>query len=854
MTLRSKWAALTFAAVLGALNAAEDAPALPPAVQRPVEFSKDVKPIFQTKCLTCHGPSQQMKGLRLDVNSAAMKGGDSGPVIAVGNSSQSKLILRVASSKDGFKMPPLGAPVTADEIGILRGWIDQGAVWPDSKTELHWAFRPIQNPPTPQVRQAAWVRNPIDSFILATLESKGISPSPEAGKATLIRRVSFDLIGLPPTPKEVSEFVQDSRPDAYERLVDRMLQSTHDGETWARGWLDLARYADSDGFEKDLFRPYAWRWRHWVIDALNRDMPFDEFTIQQIAGDLLPNAGIEEKVATGFHRNSLKNREAGVNRQEARFDEVVDRTNTVGTVWLGLTVGCAQCHDHKYDPIAQRDYYQLFAFFNQTDDMEIDAPLAGELGPHLAARPAYESERQKILEQSGIPALQAKWEPRIIGAMDHPGQNLDWDFSVTSMRAMLDHAERLLRKGAEQRNAKENRRLTDYFLSNPGPEVAKDKALSESIKQVRDKLRELGRGLPSLSQAETIAETSEPVKTFLAVRGDYRQKGAEVQPDTPHALPEFLRGGEPPRLRLARWLVSRENPLTARVAVNRMFQEFFGAGLVRTPDDFGTQGERSTHPELLDWLASTFRDGGWSMKRMHKLIVMSATYRQSSHAREDLKDKDPDNRLLARQSRLRLPAEEIRDAALASSGLLYPAVGGQSIRPPQPESVSKLTYANGAAWEESRGPERYRRGLYVHYQRTSPYPQMVNFDAPDSNTSCTRRRRSNSPLQALNLLNDPVFLEAAQALAMRVLREAPSNWDERLAYLFQVCLDRKPDAREKARLAAFFAQQKELLDRDTGSREQLAPNKMEGVAPAEIASLVAVGRGLMNLDEFITRE
>jgi mono/diheme cytochrome c family protein len=795
------------------------------SVAAPVDYARDVEPILRRNCHACHGPAQHMNGLRLDRPEDALRGSYSGPVILPGRSAESKLLQMVAGQVAGKIMPPAGARLAAAEIAILRAWIDQGARFPlpAAKTQhlTPALWRPVRRPAVP-----SGAGHPIDAFVRAALQAKGIEPSPEADRVTLIRRVSLDLTGLPPTPEEVDEFVADRRPEAYERVVDRLLASPHYGEKWARHWLDLARYADSDGFEKDLFRPWAWRWRHWVIEALNRDLPFDQFTIQQIAGDLLPNATVEQRVATGFQRNTLKNREAGVKREEARFEELVDQTNTVATVWLGLTLRCAQCHDHKYDPITQKDYYQLFAFFNSAEEADIDAPLPGEMGPYLRLRPEYEAKRRAVLEQFGIPALQSAWEPRMIRAMDDPGRDLDWDFSVTSMRAMVDHAERLLRKGPEKRSARESHRLTDYFLSTPGPDIAKDKEATERVRKAREKIRELDRTFPALSQAYTLAASSEPVRTYIALRGDYRRQGVEVEPNTPAALPPLPPGPEAARLRLARWLVSRENPLTARVAVNRMWQEFFGAGLARTSEDLGTQGEPPTHPELLDWLAAEFLDRGWSMKSMHRLIVTSATYRQSSRAREDLKDRDPDNRLLARQSRLRLSAELIRDAALAASGLLYPAVGGKSIRPVQPESISKLTYANGAAWQESEGPDRYRRGLYIHYQRTSPYPQLVNFDAPDSNTACARRRRSNSPLQALNLLNDPVFVEAAQALAARVRSEAaegPARWER----MFRLCLGRSPDPAERDRIATFYEQRKSLFE---------------------------LARALLNLDEFMTRE
>jgi Protein of unknown function (DUF1553)/Protein of unknown function (DUF1549)/Planctomycete cytochrome C len=845
---------------------AQESSQLPPAAEARVDFLRDVQPVLATRCHVCHGPSQQMNGLRLDSREAALKGGYTGPVIVPAKSPESKLILRVASSKDGFRMPPAGPPLTPKEVGILRAWIDQGAEWAETTTapkesqastgqkkSEHWAFRPIQRAQLPAVKQNSWVRNPIDAFVLARLESAGAAPSPEADKITQIRRLSFDLIGLPPTLQEVEQFLADDSPEAYERVVDRLLDSPHYGEKWARHWLDLARYADSDGYEKDQARPYAWRWRHWVIEALNRDMPFDQFTRQQIAGDLLPRSSPEPVVATGFHHNGLKNREAGVKREEARFEEMVDRTNTVGTVWLGLTVGCAQCHDHKYDPISQKDYYQLFAFLNNTQDVVVDAPLPGELGPYLQARPDYYKKRNGLLEEGRVLEMQAQWEAKIRQAKEDPGKNLDWDYALTEVRAMVDAADRLLRKQPDQRTQKENDELTDYFIGHPGPEIAKDKGTSERFKELQKKLQELDKSFPALSQAYAVIESPEPVRTHIAVRGDYKRDGLEVQADTPNFLPPLSKNNKLARIRLAEWLVSRENPLTSRVVVNRMWQEFFGRGLVRTSEDFGTQGEKPTHPELLDWLAAEFMDRGWSMKQMHKLVVMSATYRQSSQARPELKDRDPDNTLLAKQNRLRLTAEGVRDAALSASGLLYPSLGGESVRPPQPESVSKLTYG-GAKWEESQGKDRYRRGLYIHYQRTSPYPQLVNFDEPNSNTACTRRPRSNTPLQALNLLNDPVFSEAAQSLAIRALEEAPRTWESRLETLFQLCLSRKPSPNERERMARYFEKQKAIFQKDNRSVTLVAPNPVPGVEPAELATWVGLGRVLMNLDEFITRE
>ncbi|MFN8007311.1 MAG: PSD1 and planctomycete cytochrome C domain-containing protein [Terriglobia bacterium] len=834
------------------------------ATENPVDFVSEIEPIFHTKCYQCHGPDTQMVGLRLDKKVDALKGGYSGAVIVAGDSAQSKLIERVSSNKEGFKMPPADT-LTPAEIARLKAWIDQGASWPEStrtpvtsqkpslaERKAHWSFQPVHRPEPPTVKQGSWVQNPIDSFVLHKLESEGITPSPEADKTTLIRRVTFDLIGLPPSMEEVTAFLSDSSPDAYEKVVNRLLNSPHYGERWARQWLDLARYADSDGFEKDLPRPYAWRWREYVIEALNRDMPFDQFTIEQIAGDLLPKSAVDPKVATGFHRNGLKNREAGVKREEARFEELVDRTNTIGTVWLGMTVGCAQCHDHKYDPFTQKDFYQLYAFMNQTQDQTIDAPLPGELGPFLQHQPEYRKKRAELLAELDVPVLEAQWEANLRQAMDSPGKNLAWDYQVTGIRAMVDSVDLILRRDPDKRTTKENDGLTDYFVKSPGPDIEKDKAQREKFKELQKKLEDLDRSYPALSQAFVISQNPEPVKTFIAIRGDYRRAGIEVQPEIPAIFPAPPRTSAQPRLQFAQWIVSRENPLTGRVTMNRMWQEFFGRGIVRTSDDFGLQGEKPTHPELLDWLAVEFMDRDWSLKQMNKLIVMSATYRQSSHDRPDLREKDPANTLLARQNRLRLSAEGIRDAALFASGLLYPAVGGPSIRPPQPESVTKLTYGN-AKWEETTGKDRYRRGLYIHFQRTSPYPQLANFDEPNANNAASQRRRSNTPLQALNLLNDPVFTEAAQSLAMRALQEAPSDWNGRLDTVYEFCLNRKPNSIERDRLARFYWDQRRLFETTPDAIKILAPNPIAGSDPVDVAAWVGLGRVVMNLDEFITR-
>jgi hypothetical protein len=608
-----------------------------------------------------------------------------------------------------------------------------------------------------------------------------LSPSPEADRVTLIRRVSLDLTGLPPTPDEIDAFEKDTSADAFETVVDRLLASTHYGERWGRHWLDSARYADSDGYEKDTGRPFAWRYRDWVIRALNADTPFDRFTVEQLAGDLLPNATIEQKTATGFHRNTLTNKEGGADQEEFRVAAVVDRVSTTGKVWLGLTVGCAQCHDHKYDPVSQREFYQLFAYFNSDREADIAAPLPGE------------EEKVKADE-------------------------VKFDAKLGELKAAVDEGKVKKLPDAEQ--------------------TKRAKALAAHEKAA-----------PPVSKAMTMALGKER-PTHVMIRGDFLRKGVPVTPGTPAVLPA---PGGSTRLELARWLVSSDNPLTPRVTVNWVWAKFFGRGLVATAEDFGTQGEKPSHPELLDWLASEFKSsGGWSLKRLHKLIVTSATYRQSSSVSAEALKRDPLNVLLARQSRLRLEAEIVRDGALAASGLLNRTVGGPSIRPPQPPGISELTYANSAKWPVSTGPDRYKRGMYVWFQRTSPYPMLMTFDSPDSNVCVVRRERSNTPLQALTLLNDAVFVEAAQALARRVLSEKAGD-AERLSHAMRLCVGRTPTPAEGERLAKLLATFREL-SASADAAKLVGDHKPAGVELREAAAWVALARTLLNLDEFVTRE
>jgi hypothetical protein len=747
------------------------------------------------------------------------------------------------------------------------------------------------------VKNRAWVRNPIDAFILARLEKEDIKPSPEADRRTLIRRLSLDLLGLLPTPAEVQAFVNDTRPDAYERLVDRLLASLHFGERWGRHWLDLARYADSDGYEKDLPRPYAYVYRDWVIDAFNKDMPFDQFTIEQLAGDVVwamsqrVNGSVNEStsqrvnestgkqgidslthlpvdsfgplIATGFHRQTLTNREGGVDQEEFRIKAVKDRVDTTGTVWLGLSVACAQCHNHKYDPITQKEYYRLFAFFN--GDGEVDLPL---LPPN--EREAYEKAKKFFdEEQTKLKAALAIFEKERL-----PARLAAWEKSVKLPDAQLPAAiAEILAIPAERRSETQKAELTKYYRALDAEWAKRNDAVTEHAKKAP----------AEPTKAMTLMVNANPPQSHLHERGDFLRKGEEVQPGALAVLNEFKpANGKPNRLDLARWIVDPQNPLTARVTVNRVWQNLFGQGLVTTTNNFGTRGEKPSHPELLDWLATAFVSTGqrvngsmnesmsqrgnesmngstsqrvsgstkkqdidslthlpidpyrcgWSRKALIKLIVTSATYRQSSHHRADLAAIDPNNALLARQNRFRVEAEIVRDLSLSVSGLLDLKRGGASVVPPFPKEMATGQLTNEAL--KMPTGTHHRRGVYVHVQRTLTHPSLAAFDATDGNQCCVRRDRSTTPTQALTLLNDPVFAECAAALGKRLLKmNAPR--DERLAFAFRLCLSRPPSAAERAVLV-------ELVER----QQQLG-------ATAD-AVWTGVARTLLNLEEFTTRE
>ncbi len=768
-------------------------------------FESTIRPILRNNCQGCHNQKNRSSGLALDSRESVLAGGNRGPSAVAGDSAHSLIIDAVARSGE-LKMPPMG-PMKPESVEALKKWVDMGLPWPQAPQSKkhsaadHWAFQAIKPQQPPAVADESWVRNPIDQFILARLEKEKLKPSEEAPKLTLLRRVSLDLTGLPPTAEEIRLYLDDQRPDAYDRLVDRLLSSPHYGERWGRHWLDLARYADSDGYTIDSPRT-MWRYRDWVIRSLNADMPFDEFVIEQIAGDLLPNATTEQILATGFHRNTPSNFEGGIDFEQYRVEAVADRVATTGGVFLGLTLGCARCHDHKYDPVSQKEFYQLFSFYNQADEIDKEADRVDYLRPTL---------------ESPTPEEEAKHSA----------------FSA-QFRAL-------------------SREMVLYVR-----QLSKRKDLAEPWKDVglverSTNLRTIRRREPKVTVALVMRERTSPRANYIHLGGDFLRKGIAVSPGVPAILPP-LKNGTGTRLDLARWLVDRSNPLTPRVTVNRFWQHYFGKGIVETENDFGAMGATPTHPELLDWMAGQFVQSGWSMKAMHRLMVTSAAYRQSSKERQDLTAADPYNKFLGRQSRLRLDAEILRDAALVSSGLLTSTVGGPSVYPPIPEGAMSVTQVK-REWPTAQGPDRFRRALYTFFWRSAPHPGLVVFDAPDATQSCTRRVRSNTPLQALTLLNDEAYIEFAQGLANRVLREVPDNDQERLRRAFSLALGRPPGPAEQERLASFLSTQI-----DEFRTNQLNASEIAGKAGEEhkdlprFAAWTQVARVLLNLDDFMTRE
>jgi hypothetical protein len=775
-----------------------------PQPQAPVDFDREIRPILSNNCFACHGPDEKQRKakLRLDIRDGAfneLRAG--GHAVVAGDPVKSELLRRVLSDDPTERMPPpkSNKRLTREQVDLLRRWIEQGAKWSE-----HWAFVPPKRPPLPQVQRRGWTRNPIDFFTLARLEKEGLTLSPEADRVRLIRRVTFDLTGLPPTPAEVEAFLADGSPDAYEKVVDRLLNSPAYGERMAMEWLDAARYADTHGYHIDSGRDMT-RWREWVIDAFNHNLPFDRFTVEQLAGDLLSGATLEQKVASGFNRNHMINFEGGAIPEEYHTAYVVDRVNTTATVWLGLTMNCAQCHDHKYDPISQKEFYQLYAFFNNLPEKGLDG-ADGNAAPKIKA-PTREQQRQLAELEQALKRLDEQLAARMARV------------SPVELKGLL-----------EQRTT-----------------ILKERSVLE-------------KAIPT---AMVMEEMPRPRDTFLLLRGEYDKKGEKVTAGVPAVFPPLPQGQPVNRLALARWLVDPGHPLTARVTVNRYWQMLFGTGLVKTTEDFGSQGERPSHPELLDWLATEFVGNGWDIKNLIRLMVTSATYRQSSVLTPALKAKDPDNRLLGRASRLRLQSEFIRDQALAVSGLLNREVGGSSVFPYQPEGLWQelASRGDGKRWSaqyyvQSHGQDLYRRTMYTFWKRACPPPTLMTFDSPDRETCSVRRQRTNTPLQALVLMNDPTYVEAARKLAERMMREAKAP-EERIAFAFRLATARQPTKTELAVLRGIYEDE---LQTYRGNRQAalrlLAVGESardERLAIEELAAWTVVASTILNLDETITR-
>ena len=991
-------------------------PSQPPSTAgRGGDFATRVWPILQDSCYGCHSGNRPIGGLRLDARSFAMR------AITPGNGKDSRIIHRL-KGLDGEAQMPMGmAALNGAQIDAIAAWIDKGAEWPDALAgEEHWAYLKPVMPTVPAVKDVQWPRNPIDYYVLALLEKEGLKPSPEASKETLIRRLSLDLVGLPPTPAEVETFLKDARPDAYERLVDRLLASDRYGERWARLWLDLGRYADSNGYEKDERRS-MWPYRDWVIKALNSNMRFDQFTIEQIAGDMLPNATQDQKIATGFLRNSMFNGEGGVDPEENNWNMQLDRATTVSNALLGSTMGCAECHDHKFDPFTQKQFYSMVAFFNNADfgknaaaltEPVLDLPAPAQEAKRDALNAEIKKWQSQLNDDSDTAqARQKAWEKSIVDAEVgwqalHPlraesaggstmtvsadgsvlasGLNPETDTYTLEARVPLREitgirlealpdaslprggpgrdyygnfmirevnvdagpsAAKLARvavketamddsNGAGQQGpgkkfpqlwvvdvSKEenNQRLPRQMVMvlakpitvdangllriaivqategghqgigrfrlsvtgsatpkrvveitaalRPVLSVAPDQRTKQQVTQmaaryrnqaeellpIRNTIKDLQAQVQALGIPTTLVMSENAVITHpgatIRIRGSFTSKGADVEAGIPSFLGTLPAGEPQNRLGLAKWLVSRDNPLTARVAVNHIWETYFGRGIVETAEDFGTQGSRPSHPELLDWLATEFMDRGWDMKAMHRLIVTSATYRQSSKATPEAMAKDPANILLSRGARYRVEAEMVRDITLSVSGLLSAKMGGPSVFPYQPNGVWELPYEKDSdTWVMSEGEDKYRRGLYTFIRRAAPYPAMTVFDATSREYCTPRRSHTDTPLQALTTLNDPAFFEAAQAMARRIEREGGSDAKARIDYGFVLATSRHPAGAERDLLMTAFETERKYF---TGHMTEATA--IAGKADAELAAWTMLSRDLLNLDETLTR-
>jgi hypothetical protein len=1011
---------------------------------QPVDFDRQVRPILSNTCYACHGPDEEQResGLRLDIREDAIGPAESGkPAIVPGDPEHSTLVSRTHSTKNGIKMPPPESNKTLSDADkeILRRWVAEGAEY-----RQHWSFAPPRRAKLPVVKNQSWVRDPIDRFILAKLEAEGLTPSPEASKETLVRRLTLDLTGLPPTLEEIDAYLADDRPDAYENLVDRLLASPHFGERMAVDWLDAARFADTHGYHIDSGRDMT-RWRAWVIDAYNANKPFDDFTVEQLAGDLLPNPTVGQLVASGFNRNHMINFEGGAVPEEYHTAYIVDRVNTTSTVWLGLTVACAQCHDHKFDPITQKEYYQLFAFFHnvpengldgskgnaapvikvptpeqqaaidadRSETLEIESRLAGPWPELDEAQKAWEADHGAVvptwavvnplemksaggatltvepggaISATGVNPANDTYTIRISGPIGGvtavrletlnddslkgkgPGRSVNGNIVMTDVRIALNgsngaskplkiaaasadfsqetfpiayaiddqpqtgwaidpqegtaHAAifrldepivpqgdstleitldfqsifashqlgrfRLsltraenpttdtipveiasaLKVAADERNDAQRNMIRSFYRTAISIE---GRTLESRRKALQETLRKLDESLPT---AMVMREMPEPRDTFMLMRGEYDKKGEKVEAATPAALPPLPEGMPANRLGLARWLVDPSQPLTSRVVVNRIWQMFFGTGIVETSGDFGIQGALPSHPELLDWLAVEFMrptDAAgestgrrWDVKAIVRRMVLSSTYRQSSTVTPERLAADPEDRLLDRAPRLRLQAEFVRDQALAISGLLKHRIGGPSVSPYQPSGLWEelMSRSDGAAWSaqtytQSHGDDLYRRTMYTFWKRTSPPPTLSTFDAPDREVCTVRRSRTNTPLQALVLMNDPTYVEASRHLAERIMGQKGASADDRISFAFRLATARTPSDEERSVLREFFeAELAHYRQHPDAAKELLSVGESPvngALDPAELAAWTAVSSAILNLDETVTK-
>jgi hypothetical protein len=825
------------------------------AAEPQMDFNRDIRPILSENCFYCHGQdgNQRQADLRLDVRDAAVEAG----AIVPGSLADSQLIERIRTSDPELKMPPASSNrhLTDEQIALLEQWVANGAQY-----ATHWAFQPLSRPEPPAVEQRDWGRTPVDAFVLAKIESAGLQPAPEADRATLIKRLYADLLGLPPDPAEVERFVVSREPDAYERLVEQLLASPRYGERMALPWLDAARYADSNGFQQDG-DTWQWVWRDWVVEALNEDLPFDDFTVWQLAGDLLPEATVKQKVASGFNRNHLLNGEGGAIAEEQRFVILFDRIDTTSTVWLGLTMACAQCHDHKYDPLTMRDYYSLMDAFNRVPESGVPQRFSARIrvAPPLVELPTEENNARIADMNARIAAVQAEadrladaafagWREGVLaGSLESDGRGLP--------EALLA----ILRKAADQRSEEESKSLAEGLRKHFSEKVRP--ALSAQIPQFSEldnRRRELAEYQADQIPRVMIMSDAQPRETAILDRGEYLKPTEKVAFATPAFLPPLPPEAPRNRLGLAQWLVSDEQPLTARVHVNRVWQHFFGAGIVKTAEDFGVQSEYPLHLDLLNWLAAELRERDWSVKSLHRMILLSSTYRQSSKLTPQLLALDPENRLLARGSRFRMPSLVLRDWALSAAGLLERRIAGAPVYPYQPDDVWEalaITKERDFTYPQSRAQDLYRRSLYTFWRRTVAPANM--FDASNRQTCRVRTSVTSTPLHALTTLNDPSWVEAARVLAERVLLGSGERM-EQIEAAFRLVLCRPPRPDERLRLQGAWEKQLVIFGNDPAAAEELASI---GATPAsaalprtELAAMTSICLAILNLDEALSRQ